>query len=184
MKKLKNIVSVILLLLSFVLIFILVFTRIQGKTPQLFGYRLLRISSASMSPTLNVGDIILSKSVDDIANIEAGDIITYNGEVGSYRDKLITHRVIQISYDDNGQFYLQTMGIANDYADPWISEKQIVGKMVCTVPLLSRLYSFFLTPWGLGLVLGFLALLFINEAVTLKKIIKNDAKECELQSEA
>lgn len=172
MKKLKNILSTVLLTVTFILLILIVFTRIQGKTPELFGYQVLRVSSSSMVPKLEVGDILLSKRVDDITALKAGDIITYNGEYGSYAGKLITHEVVVEPYLANGKYYLQTQGVANEYIDPEISEEQVIGKMVRDLPALSAVYSFFVTPWGLILVLGFLAVLFINEAFALKRLIK------------
>ncbi len=176
MKKFKNIASVSLLIVSFALVILLVVTRLQGHTPQLFGYRLLRVSSSSMTPVLNVGDIILTKSLGCITDVEVGDIITYYGEVGSYSGKLITHQVTLGPYVSNGNYHLQTMGIANNYTDPEISQEQVVGKMICTLPILSGIYDFFSTPWGLILILAFLALLFVSEVFTLKNLVKSEAK--------
>lgn len=172
MKKLKNILSAVILLITFALVIMLVVTKIQGNVPELFGYQILRVSSSSMTPTLEVGDIILSKSVDDVTELKVGDIITYRGEVGGYAGKTITHEVTVEPYESGGKFYLQTMGIANGYADPEISEDQVIGKMVCTLPVLSSVYSFFMTPWGLAVILGFLAVLFINEVFTLRRLVK------------
>ena len=151
--------------------------RIQGKTPQLFGFQILRISSSSMEPKLQVGDIILSKRVKDVTTLKLGDIITYEGEIGGYADKIITHEVALEAYEVNGEYYLRTIGIANEHTDPEISEGQVMGKMVCTIPVFKAIYDFFITPWGLVLILGFLALLFTNELIVLIKLIKNGADE-------
>ncbi|MBQ2688264.1 MAG: signal peptidase I [Clostridia bacterium] len=173
-KKVINVLSAFLLIITFLLVIMLVFTRIQGKTPQLFGFQLLRISSSSMSPELEVGDIIISKRVDP-ATIKAGDVITYNGEYGSYNGKLITHEVITEPYEADGKLYFKTMGIANDYIDPEISEEQIVGIMLRTSPVLSAVYGFFATPLGLCAVLGILALLFIRELFALRNVSKDES---------
>lgn len=179
MKKLKTIISATFLVITFVLVVVMMFTRIQGKTPQIFGYQILRISSGSMSPELEVGEIILSKRVKDVKNLEVGDIITYRGEFGSYADKNITHKVVVKPYEVNGTLYLQTQGVANNYIDPEISEDQILGKMICVIPFLGAVYSFFMTKWGLIIVLAFLALLFINEIFNLKKTVKVDEAEAD-----
>ncbi len=173
MKKLKNILIATFLILTFILVVFFVVTRIQGGTPRIFGYQILRISSGSMSPELEVGDIILSKKVDDASTLKSGDVITYIGELGSYADKNITHKVIVDPYEIDGTYYLRTQGIANDYIDPEISEDQILGKMVCILPFLGALYNFFITPFGLIIVLAILALLFINEILNLKRIVKD-----------
>lgn len=177
MRKIKNAISVIILLVTFVLVIGLVFTRVNGEPPELFGYQLLRVSSPSMEPKLEVGDIILSKEIDDITKIEQGDIITYNGEFGDYAGKRITHEVVVAPYLTDDTYYLQTKGTANDYPDPEIREDQVIGSMVCSLGVLSVLYDFFITPWGLIVILGFLAILFINEIFALRQLVKENEDE-------
>ncbi|MBQ1507339.1 MAG: signal peptidase I [Ruminococcus sp.] len=177
MRKIKNIFSAIILIATFVLVAILLLTKISGKTPEVFGFQLLRISSESMEPELSVGEIILSRTTDDVSLLAQGDIITYKGEQGSYSGKLITHRIIVAPHEENGEYRLQTMGDSNEFADPEIRASQVVGKMVCRVGFLSVIYSFFITPWGLMTILGFLAFLFINELYALRQLVKENGNE-------
>lgn len=178
MGKIKRVASAIILMITFIMVILLFLTKISGNTPEVFGYQFLRISSPSMEPELQVGDIILSKSVEDISLLKIGDIITYDGEFGEYADKSITHEVVVEPYISDGTYYLQTKGTANTYADPEISENQITGKMVCKLTVFSMVYNFFSTPWGLIIILGVLAILFINEAFALGQLIKeNDDEE-------
>ncbi len=186
-RKALNLLFAVLLVFTFILVIIMVFTRISGKTPQLFGYQILRISSSSMEPELNVGDIILSKRVDPYT-LTDGDIITYHGEYGSYQGKLITHAVVGEPAEQGGTLYLKTMGIANGYVDPEISAEQVVGKMACKIPLLGDVYNFFITPYGLFTILVFLAIFFINELFSLVKLTKrkeqiHDDKETSLKND-
>ena len=186
MKKIYNYISAIALLVSFILVLTFTLTRVQGRTPEIFGFQLLRISSESMEPELEVGNIILSKRVKDITTLKVDDVITYEGEVGSYADKMITHAVAVEPYQYGDTYYLQTRGIANGYNDPEISEEQVIGKMVCVVPLLGALFNFFTTKFGLAFVLIFLAILFFNEAVTLWDLCKKkdtDKKATDEKSE-
>ena len=173
MKTLKKILAIVLVVVTFFLLILFVVTRVQGKTPTLFGYQILRVVSPSMEPELMVGDVILTKTVQDVSTLEVGDIITYNGKEGSYAGKLITHEVVLKPYDGgDGTYYLQTQGIANFYADPEISDDQVVGKFVRPLPVFTKVYSFFMTPWGLVVILGFLAILFFNEIVSLVRTVK------------
>lgn len=180
-RKVLNVFSVILLVFTFSLVVFLTITRIQGNTPELFGYQIFRISSSSMSPELEIGDIILSKRVKDVTSVSVGDIITYKGEFGGYEGKKITHEVVVAPYLADGTYYLQTQGIANNYIDPEISEDQIIGKLVCKAPILASMYNFFVTPYGLIIVLGFLLLLFVNELYALLKLSKKENKSSETQ---
>ena len=173
MKTLKKILAIVLVVVTFFLLILFVVTRVQGKTPTLFGYQILRVVSPSMEPELMVGDVILTKTVQDVSTLEVGDIITYNGKEGSYAGKLITHEVVLKPYDGgDGTYYLQTQGIANFYADPEISDDQVVGKFVRPLPVFTKVYSFFMTHWGLVVILGFLAILFFNEIVSLVRTVK------------
>ena len=129
-----------------------------------------------MEPQLKVGDIILSKRVKDITQLKVDDIITYNGEVGSYAGKTITHAVAIEPYKFGDLYYLQTYGTANGYNDPEICETQVVGVMIREMPFLAALYKFFSTPLGLVVILGFLLLLFVNESITLFGLVKEKKK--------
>lgn len=170
-KNSVNVLASVILVVTLVIVIALVFTRVSGKTPQLFGYQILRVSSSSMSPKLEVGDIILSKRTDPEA-LKSGDIVTYHGEYGSYSGKLITHQLISEPYKADGRLYFQAKGIANTYVDPEFTDEQIVGKMVNKMPVFSRIYSFFVTPYGLILILGVLGILFINEVFALVRLSK------------
>lgn len=130
-----------------------------------------------MEPDLLVGDIILSHSIDDVTTVKTGDIVTYNGEFGDYAGKTITHEVVVAPYKADSTYYLQTQGIANESPDPEISAEQLVGKMVCKLSVLSAIYSFFITPWGLIIILGFLAIIFINEIFALRQLVKENDNE-------
>ncbi len=180
MNKFKTIVSAIILIVTFVFVMFLMFTKIMGKTPEIFGYQILRISSPSMEPELNVGDIILSQRVDDVSVLRVGDIITYSGEVGDYSGKMITHEVVTAPHknsESDNTYYLQTKGSANEYDDPEIRDDQVIGIMKCKLTVLSTVYGIFITPWGLFIVLGFLAVLFINEAFALRQLVKENEDE-------
>lgn len=93
--------------LLFLVVFILLFNTLisvllsknSGETPDVLGYQLYTIQSASMSPTFPIGSIILSKKLSDASALKVGDIVTFS------RDGIIvTHRIIEI-VNDNGIKY-------------------------------------------------------------------------------
>lgn len=191
-KKISSIaISVILVLLVAVVGFLLV-VRMSGGVPKFAGYMVLRVSSASMEPELNVGDIILTQEVKDVSQLKKGDIITYNGEVGSYAGKLITHKVEVSPYkDDDGEYRLVTRGIAAAFDDPMISAHQVEGKMICKLNILSAAYNFFKTPWGLASAILLIILLFAGEMWNIVKMpadkkqkkTEEDSQENEIDSD-
>lgn len=75
------------------------------------GWQLHTVVSASMSPVLQVGEVVVTKQVDP-TTIEVGDIITFRSPIDG---QLVCHRVIGIN--QNERLYFQTMGDANKRPD-------------------------------------------------------------------
>lgn len=175
--KILNIFLTVILILLVVLIAFIMFMRISGKTPNIAGYMVFRVSTGSMEPDLMVGDVILSKSVDNPEDLKIGDVVTYQGIVGNYKDKLITHEIVQEPYYDNGTCYVVTQGIANYESDPPVSTENIVGIMVTKIPFINNIYNFFITPWGLLTAILLILLAFSGEFYNIYKMSrqKDDA---------
>lgn len=172
--RVRLVLGSILVVVLFITLIVTLVSRISGKTPEMFGISLLRISSNSMEPELMVGDIILIKDTD-IMQIKEGDIISYRGEKGSYAGKVITHKVIDEPRfsEADGVYYLTTAGIREGaHADPEIEQTQVLGKLVCVVPLLGWLYNFFLTWYGFLLFLLIVLFAFSTEIINIIKILK------------
>ena len=165
------IVAIALIVISFILV------RINGGTPELFGYSIQRISSGSMRPALEVGDIILSKSVSSPEEIAVDDIITFKGGA-EYDDRNITHRVIvpPIRNYDN-EYVLTTKGDANSVADSEITFSDVNSKFVKKLDFLNDFFSFFLSPWGLIIFIAALIIIFFDELLTLVKVLTGNYTE-------
>lgn len=95
------------------------------------------IISPSMTPTLNIGDIVFIKNVNP-ETLKIGDIIAFNkiaiptptGEYKIYERPLTIHRIINIRIQ-NGKIYFRTKGDANPQPDPWyVPENGVVGVIV------------------------------------------------------
>jgi len=81
-------------------------------------YPMASITSSSMWPTLQRGDLVLIKGVSSADDIEIGDIIIYRNPKG-----FTIHRVIEKKLET-----LVTKGDANNITDSPIEYKDIVGK--------------------------------------------------------
>jgi len=102
---------------------------IWGSTGML-GFRPSIISSGSMTPTLQVGDVIVTVETSP-NNIKIGDIIQYSGE-----NEIIAHRVVDIKQQGSTQYFI-TKGDDNNAPDPDpVSPSQVIGKTVFTIPKL------------------------------------------------
>ncbi len=181
--KILNIFLTVILILLVVLIAFIMFMRISGKTPNIAGYMVFRVSTGSMEPDLMVGDVILSKSVDNPEDLKIGDVVTYQGIVGNYKDKLITHEIVQEPYYDNGTCYVVTQGIANYESDPPVPTENIVGIMVTKIPFINNIYSFFITPWGLLTAILLILLAFSGEFYNIYKMSRQKEDADLLSSE-
>lgn len=166
----KNTICItVIVILSFMLISFLI-VRVSGGTPNVFGYSIQRVVSGSMEPELQVGEIILSKTVDNPDEVTQGDIITFKGGE-SFGFNNVTHRVVVTPHMvDNGEYMLMTKGDANDNVDPEINFSAVQSKFISKLDLLKAFFEFFLSPWGLIIFIGALLLVFFDELINLIRI--------------
>lgn len=188
-RKSFNIISTIILVVLIIIVIAVFYIRITGGVPEIFGYQVYRVSSGSMSPVLEVGDVILSHKVD-ADDIHVGDIVTYLGDEGEYRDMLITHSVITAPHKAaDGDLILGTQGVAEGATpDPEISISQVKGKFVARLTFLNDVYTFFLSPYGLIVFILIIMVLFGYEIITLilsyKRVEQADIVDMEIAENA
>ncbi len=125
LKKLKNIILnlVILLLVFFVIIgfYSLIQIKVQNKKyVNIFGFSIFKVMTGSMEPTIKKEDIILAKITKDV---KENDIIVFEKENG-----IITHRIIKI--DGNS---IITKGDNNNSVDEPIENSEVIGKVIFTI---------------------------------------------------
>ena len=133
MNKFKEIIKIILNILSYILIIILsiyliliIYQKIVGKEELIsFGnYYVFEIASGSMEYNLLVGDYIIVKKEEEY---KVGDVITYK-ESGYY----ITHRIVDIKGEN-----ITTKGDANTAHDEPITKDNVLGKLMFRSNILS-----------------------------------------------
>ena len=175
MKKFLNVFKLVFDILCWVLIGVLVVSIIfsviahcTGTIPSAFGYTVCRVSSGSMEPELEVGDVIIGKKVSDPQKLEVGDIITFKG-AGSLDGMFITHQIIVEPHEEDGVLMLQTKGTANEIPDSPISADRVVSVMIGEAESLNKFYNFFLSPLGLLTIIFLIILVFIDEVISLIK---------------
>ena len=181
MKKRFRVIKAIVNVLCWIFVAVIVLTlalslisRLNGETPSIFGYSILRVSSGSMEPELKVGDIILDKAVDNPEELKVGDVITFKSV--DYSGLMVTHKIIKAPYEENGELMLQTKGLANDLADKPIKANDVKGVMICKVDYLDTVYNIFLSPWGLVILIALIIIIFFDEIITIVKILTNNDK--------
>lgn len=170
----KNIICWSLIIVLVIIVIVSLMMRMRGETPSIFGYTLQRVSTGSMVPALEVGDVFLSKNVDDVNILAVGDIITYEGGA-NFDYKHVTHRVVAAPYkDDTGALVLRTKGDANNTEDPVLSAERVESKYIAKITFLTKLYEIFLSPWGLLIFVGLLLLVFFDELLNVVRILSGN----------
>lgn len=130
-----------------------------------------------------VGDVILTKEVDDVNSLQVGEVITYRGTIGEYANMMITHKIVKAPYEENGKTYVITKGVANDIEDQPVEANQISSKLVCKIPFLDWLYSFFLTPWGLLTAIILIIVAFAGEFWNIFKLSHQEVTQPKMNKE-
>ena len=135
LKLINNIVYVILFLIVASVLFVVILQRASNNAIALGGVRVFNIISESMIPKYNIGDVLVVKSIEP-QNIKGGDDIAYIGQESTFNQKIVTHQVIKIDYE-NGEYIFHTKGIANILEDPLVHQNQVFGKVVYKIWILS-----------------------------------------------
>lgn len=137
-KNKVNTLSKILYVILIILIYNLVLVGISFISKQdfngVFGYKAFNITTNSMEPNINKGDIIITKKVKNEDKLKKDDIITFWQD-----DEIITHRIIDIT-ETNGEKRYITKGDNNNIPDlEKISFSQIEGVKVISIPYLGKI---------------------------------------------
>ena len=120
LKLINNIVYVILFLIVASVLFVVILQRASNNDIALGGIRIFNIVSESMVPKYNIGDVLVVKSIEP-QNIKVGDDIAYIGQESTFNQKIVTHQVIKIDYE-NGEYIFHTKGIANIFSQMGLVE--------------------------------------------------------------
>jgi signal peptidase len=93
----------------------------------LLGVRPTLVAGVSMEPTLETGDVVITRKIPT-EDIKVGDIIHYRSENGS-----VLHRVVDIQTGTRGLVFV-TRGDNNNVNDDPVLASQVEGEVVVTIP--------------------------------------------------
>lgn len=103
--------------------------------PRLAGATTYTVTSASMTPALPVGSLVVVRPRDTVA---LGDVITYQQRSGTA--PVVTHRVVGTGISPDGRLGYTTRGDANEIDDAnVVRPEQVRGVVWYHVPYLGRL---------------------------------------------
>ena len=169
---LKRILDVFCLALV-VLLILSIISSVAGRknpdyVPGLAGYKFMYVLTGSMTPAIEAGDMIVTKTVET-QDLKEGDIITFR----TMGNTLVTHRIIGMKED--GSFV--TKGDANNVEDIDLkaNEENIVGKYIFKIPKGGYIVKFIQSPIGLIIFILIPVIILIWEEVA--KLFKEMDKE-------
>lgn len=105
------------------------------------------VQSGSMEPAIKMGGIVMVKPTDEY---EIGDVISF-GEMTRTKAP-ITHRIYDIKVIEGESYYI-TKGDVNNAPDQReISKREVVGKVLFSIPYLGYAVDFAKKPLGFALI--------------------------------
>ena len=158
MKKIKENKVLNIILKTIKYIFVVMFVlfvlmvclqRFSNNRISVFNFRLFTVISGSMEPKYMIGDVLVAVETDP-KEIKVGDAVSYLGTKGSFKNKVITHEVVDIE-EKNGKRRFHTKGICTNCIaeDPVVDESQLYGVVKYKVKILSLIYRVVGTPVGI-----------------------------------
>jgi len=121
---------------------------------------LMVVSSGSMVPYLNVGDIIIVHGVDP-TTVTVGTVIIFHSPADY--EMPIVHRVIKID-NDGGLIFFETKGDHNPVQDGWkVPSQNLMGVYVTKIPYVGLLSLELRGPLGVTVIILLVALIIAIE---------------------
>ena len=170
-KIIWNTIKGICIALIVLIVAVIVVQRVSNNKFTLGGYSIFTVVTESMLPEYKVGDMLLSH-VKNPKDIKIGDDVVYQGKVGTFADKIVTHRVIETEEGEPRKFH--TKGINNFIEDPVIDGSQIYGVVITKLSVLSVISGFINNQYG------FFFIIFVPIVVLVFEIfidVVNDNKK-------
>lgn len=133
MKKVISVIRNLAFVLLVLFICFIIYTMSQGNTVSIAGYRVLRVLTSSMEPSIVENTCIITKEIPT-EDLKVGDIITFKSEDPAIYGYYNTHRIHEIK-EEGGVRKFITKGDNSSDIDPYpVSESNVVGIYVQELP--------------------------------------------------
>lgn len=150
-KVISWVLFAILLIAAVFLLYYYIATKIYaakgaGYEPKISLYTIV---SPSMTPNINVYDVVVDVRVDNPEDIKVGDVISFISTSLLTPGKNITHRVVAITEDSDGNICYKTKGDYNQVEDDSCAKfSNILGKVAFRIPQLGRVQKLLASKAG------------------------------------
>lgn len=133
------------------------------------GFKILAVTSGSMEPAISTGSLVIETVP---RKLQAGDVITY--KLSQNPRNLVTHRIVGIE-KINGTNFFRVRGDAVNQPDAGlVSEDQITGKVILSIPFAGRIMVFGRSQTGVTFLVVIPAAIIVYEE--LKSIWRETKK--------
>lgn len=134
------VISFVCLIAAF-LVYYIVASQVNADNP---NYKprisIYTIVSPSMTPNINVYDVVVNIRPEHPDEVEIGDIITYKSTAATSEGMTITHRVVAKEQLPDGTYEYMTQGDNNSEPDSvYVTFNNIIGKEIITIPKVGHL---------------------------------------------
>lgn len=180
-KTLIDILLILLVAVLAILTIVMVIAKIGGNGQMMIGgYSFGRVVTGSMEPTIQTGSFILVQEVDP-AEVAMRDVLMFNSDDPSVPEGYpVTHRVVEIVENENGERVFITQGDANLTRDSYpVAQEDVIGVVVSSSPLIGDVIAFSQKPFIYPILIAFLLIDLIINAV----LVYRQAKELNQTSE-
>jgi len=146
----------------------------KEQAKDVFGYKAYIITTDSMKPNINSGDVIIVTKVKE-EKIKSGDIITFKTE-----DDYISHRIIEIKQNEEEIEYI-TKGDNNNVPDSYrVVYDDIEGCKIIRIPLLGNLILMLRNKIYIVILIIIILLIYLyTRKIEYKKKARREKKENE-----
>lgn len=171
----RKIIYVILIVLTYNILIVGISSILNKTGKSFFGFRAYVITTDSMKPHINSGDVVIIKKVKE-KKLETGDVISFK-----QNDGIITHRIIEITKDEENQEKYSTKGDNNNVEDERkIGYDEILGRKVLRIPFFGKIIILLQDEVYIILIIILILLLYLHtQKLEDKDRIRREKKEKE-----
>jgi len=169
-KVTSKIAFIMLIILIYNIFLVLISSMGRENKNSFLGYSGFVITTTSMRPNINVGDIIIVKETDK-DKLNENDIITYKKN-----REIITHRIVRVVKEEN--VYI-TKGDNNNLEDvEKVRYEEIIGKKVIKIPYVGYIILILNNKIFvlISIVIIIVVYLYINNLVNKKRMRREKKK--------
>ena len=129
-------ILIAVLIILFGIYYVVQIKLLKNPYADILGYTFFEVATGSMADTIQIGDVVIVKLLDNTDKLIENDIVVFSEE-----DYFITHRIVEIEEDK-----LITKGDANNSSDKPIQRQAVIGKVIYTIPSLGILKKIIFSP--------------------------------------